>query len=289
MRIRSTTTGIRPLFETARYEVLPTRTVVGEVLRHVPLGRTLTVTASASLGLSATLSVAEELQGLGYRVVPHLAARMIRDRAELAEIVARLSAAGIDGVFVPAGDATPPAGRYESSLALLRDLSETGAPFRHVGIAGYPESHPSINDDITVQAMWDKREHATHVVSNLCFDPNVLAAWIRRIRARGLELPLLVGIAGQVEVAKLMAMASRIGIGESSRFLAKNKSIMARLAVPGGYRPERFLDRLGATLTQPEARVEGLHVFTFNQVAATEDWRRHWLEQRSRGLSASAG
>ena len=45
----------------------------------------------------------------------------------------------------------------------------------HVGITGYPESHPTIHDDLTVQSMWDKRRYATHVVSNLTFDPDMLA------------------------------------------------------------------------------------------------------------------
>lgn len=279
MRNRSGTAIVRPLLEAPRYEVLPTRSITAEVAEHLPVGRTVTVTASVNLGLSATLSVAEELQRLGYRAVPHLAARMITDQVELAEIVARLRTAGVDNVFVPAGDATPAAGRYVSSLDLLRDLSALGAPFRHVGIAGYPESHPSIHDDLTIQAMWDKRDHATHIVSNLCFDPSVLAAWVQRIRARGLELPLLVGMAGQVEPVKLMTMAAKIGIGESSRFLAKNKSIMARLSTPGGYRPERFVERLASTIARPTARVEGLHVFTFNQVAATEQWRRRQLDR----------
>jgi methylenetetrahydrofolate reductase (NADPH) len=95
---------------------------------------------------------------------------MVRDRAHLADLVDRLVALGVDDVFVPAGDADPPAGIYPGSLDLLADLSELGRPFPAVGITGIPESHPTISDDVTVQAMWDKREHATYIVSNLCFD-----------------------------------------------------------------------------------------------------------------------
>ena len=284
MRNRSGTPVMRRLLEAPRYEILPTRTITAEVVQHVPLGRTLTVTASVSRGLAATLAVAEDLQARGYRMVPHLAARMITDRVELTDIVARLRQAGVDSVFVPAGDATPAVGAYTSSLELLRDLSAMGVPFRHVGVAGYPESHPSIHDDLTIQAMWDKRDHATHIVSNLCFDPGVLSAWVRRVRARGLEMPLLIGMAGQVEATKLMTMATRIGIGESSRFLAKNKRILTRIASPGGYRPERFIARIAPTIAPAAARVEGLHIFTFNQVAATEKWRRECHERMDAGL-----
>lgn len=287
MRNRSEATFVRGLLESARYEVLPTASIAEQVVEHIPLGHTVTVTASASLGLDATLDVAETLERNGYRAVPHLAARMIRDRSQLSEVVGRLAEAGVESVFVPAGDATPSAGPYASSLDLLRDLSLMGPPFRHIGIAGYPESHPTIHDDITIQAMWDKRDHATHVVSNLCFDPAVLTAWVRRIRNRGTTMPLLIGMPGRVERTKLLSVASKIGVGESTRFLSKNKSTFARIATPGGYNPQRFVERILPMLASPDANVEGLHVFTFNQVAETERWRRQWAERLEGALLAS--
>ena len=100
-------------------------------------------------------ALAERLAATGYIVIPHLAARMIRGRAELAEIVARLEAVGITGIFVPGGDATPGADNYDSAYALLCDLATMPHPFTQIGVAGYPESHPSIVDDVLVQAMWD--------------------------------------------------------------------------------------------------------------------------------------
>ena len=86
-------------------------------------------------------------------------------------------------------------------------------------------------------------------------------------------MPLLLGMPGPVERAKLLAMASRIGVGESTRFLAKHKGTFARLAAPGGFTGERFLEQCAPALGEPERLVEGLHVFTFNQIAETEDWR----------------
>jgi len=143
----SSTTTVR-LLENARYEVLPTASIEAKLLEHVPLDRTITVTASPAKGLATTLDLAERLARHGYTAVPHLAARMIRDRAELAEICDRLAGLGITGVFVPAGDASPP-GSYPDALTLLEDLAFLGNPFSHIGITGYPESHPTITDDLT--------------------------------------------------------------------------------------------------------------------------------------------
>jgi methylenetetrahydrofolate reductase (NADPH) len=281
MRNKRTTATLVRLLENARYEVLPTASTEDKVLEHVPRDRTLTVTASPSKGLEATLDLAERLAGHGYPTVPHLAARMVSGRSELAEIAERLRGKGITSVFVPGGDAEA-VGDYPDALALLEDLRDLGSPFAHVGITGYPESHPTIHDDLTVQSMWDKRRYATHIVSNLTFDPAVVRDWVRRLRARGVAMPLLLGIPGPVERAKLLGMATRIGVGESTKFLAKNKGLFARLAAPGGFTGETFLERCAPALGEDGALVEGLHVFTFNQIGETEAWRADML-RRLRG------
>jgi methylenetetrahydrofolate reductase (NADPH) len=275
---RTSTLALARVLDNARYEVLPTATTEEKVLTHVARDRVVTVTASPSKGLEATIDLAERLAGHGYTAVPHLAARMITGRTELAELCERLTGKGINRVFVPGGDAEP-AGDYPDALSLLEDLTVLGRPFAQVGITGYPESHPTINDDLTVQAMWDKRRHATHVVSNLTFDPAVVRGWIRRMRDRGITMPLLLGVPGPVERTKLLAMATRIGVGESTRFLAKHKGTFARLAAPGGFTGEKFLEQCAPALAMPDAFVEGLHVFTFNQIAETEAWRTELLER----------
>ena len=267
------------LVRAARYEVLPTPTVEDKVLEHLPTDRTITVTASPAKGLDATLDLAERLAKQGYAVVPHLAARMIRDRAQLAEICDRLTGAGVRSVFVPAGDKTPPEGSYDGALPLLEDLTDLGQPFPDVGITGYPESHPVINDDVVIQAMWDKRRHATHIVSNLVFNAALVDSWLARVRARGIALPVWLGVPGPAERAKLLTMATKIGVGDSTRFLVKHRGAMLRLAAPGGFTGERFLTQCAPALARPGAGVAGLHVFTFNQVAETEKWRLNVLDR----------
>jgi methylenetetrahydrofolate reductase (NADPH) len=279
MRNKAHAAVLSRLVASARFEVLPTPSVEEKVLAHVPVRRTVTVTASPAKGLEATLDLTERLSRHGYDVVPHLAARMVRDRAELSEVCDRLLAADVTTVFVPGGDQDPPAGSYHAALDLLEALTELGRPFPEVGITGYPESHPTISDDLTVQSMWDKRRHATHVVSNLNFDPGTIQTWLTRMRDRGITLPVLVGAPGPVERAKLLAMATRIGVGDSTRFLMKHKKMFAALAAPGGYTGEQFLERCAKTMARPESNVTGLHLYTFNQIAETEQWCREFQER----------
>jgi methylenetetrahydrofolate reductase (NADPH) len=275
--VRSGLKAAGPLLSSPRFEVIPTDSIEDTVAEWVPREVTMTVTASPSKGLEATLGLSERLRKHGFRVVPHVSARLVVDKAHLADIVDRLATCGVDDIFVPAGDADPPAGCFESSLSLLVELESLGRPFRHIGITGYPESHPSIGDDVTIQAMWDKRNHATYIVSNLCFDAATLRRFVKRIRARGVTLPLHMGLAGPVERTKLLNMARKIGVGESARFLSGHAGWFLRMGAPGGYSPSRLLERTGVALADPASVVAGLHLFTFNQVRQTEEWRQKVL------------
>jgi methylenetetrahydrofolate reductase (NADPH) len=275
-KTRHATTMLR-LLENARYEVLPTASTEDKVLENLPTERTVTVTASPSKGLDATFDLAERLAGHGYTVVPHIAARMVSGRTELSEICDRLTGKGITQVFVPGGDADP-AGDYVDAFSLLEDLADLGRPFEQVGITGYPETHPTISDDLTIQSMWDKRRHATYIVSNLTFDPKAITSWVTRLRARGVTMPLYLGMPGPIDRAKLLATATKIGVGESTRFLTKHKGTFVRLAAPGGFTGERFLEQCSPALGAEGALTEGVHVFTFGQIAETEAWRTRVIE-----------
>jgi methylenetetrahydrofolate reductase (NADPH) len=260
-----------------RYEVLPLDDAADLVAAHVPTGVTLTVTASPARGLGRTLEVAERLAAGGHRVVPHLSARLIADEAHLKDVLQRLTGCGIGDVLVIAGDAREAAGPFDGALDLLAAMAELGHRLDEVGIAGYPERHPFIDDDVTIQAMWDKRRFATYIVSQLCFHPRVVAAWVQRVRRRGVDLPIHVGVPGPVDAAKLLRISTRIGIGESARFARRHTGWLPHLLRVGGYRPGRLVDGLAASLADPASRVAGLHVYTFNEVARTERWRQETL------------
>jgi methylenetetrahydrofolate reductase (NADPH) len=273
-----TTAGVvADLLARSRYEVIPLAGVEEKVLEHVPRDVTITVTASPLKGLEPTFELASSLAAHGYPVVPHLSARLIVDRAHLAEIVAQVKEMGVDDVFVVAGDADTPAGEYEGAGALLDALDELGRPFSRVGITGYPESHPLIDDWTTIASMFDKAEHASYIASQICFDSRVTVEWVNNVWARGTQLPILVGIPGIVPRAKLMRVSTKIGIGESLRYLRKHNDFVMRFLRPGGFSPDRLIKGLAPVLGDPEGKVGGFHIFTFNELADTEAWRQRML------------
>jgi methylenetetrahydrofolate reductase (NADPH) len=261
----------------ASYEVLPFKRTEPAVLEHVPLDVALTVTTTEAKGLGPTVDLAARLARHGYDAAPHLAARLVRDEAHLTDLVAQLREAGVRSVFVIGGDAAEPTGPFPDALSLLRRLDETGHPFTTVGIGGYPEGHGNIPDDLVEKALEQKAPHATQVITQLCFDAGTTAGWARAIRARGVDLPVRVGIPGAVSRQKLVRITAGLGLGQSARFLAKQQSMFWRFFLPGGYSPNRLVRRLTPSLGQPEANLAGFHVFTFNELEKTQTWRQEWL------------
>ena len=261
-----------------RYEVIPLQGVDEEVVEHVPKDVKITVTASPKKGLENTLALAERLSKQGYETVPHLSARLIKDEAHLQDILHRLRESGIREAFVVAGDAEEPAGKFTGASELLAAMEELGHDLHEVGITGYPESHPFISDADTIKAMYEKEPYATYIVSQICFDTEVVAGWIQRVRRRGVELPIYVGVPGAVSRQKLMRISRGIGIGESARFLKKYGNWFLRFFLPGGYSPDRLIEGLTPSLADPQSKVLGFHVYTFNEVRRTEAWRREKLD-----------
>ncbi len=262
-----------------RYEVIPLQGVEEAVVEHVPKDVKLTVTASPKKGIETTLEFAERLTKQGYEVVLHLSARLVVDEAHLKDILERLRESGIREVFVVAGDPDEPAGKFAGADELLPVMAEIGHDFEEIGITGYPESHPVISDEVTIEAMYDKEPHATYIVSQICFDPKVTADWVRRVRRRGVELPIYVGMPGSVSRQKLLRISRNIGLGESARFLKKQRSRLLRLFLPGGYSPDRLIRGLTPSLADPQNKVRGFHIYTFNEVEKTEAWRRKKLDR----------
>ncbi|WP_261623916.1 methylenetetrahydrofolate reductase [Nesterenkonia marinintestina] len=257
-----------------RFEVIPLDGVVDAVLTHLDPEDVVTVTASPRHGLQGTLEVVDALSAEGRRAVPHLAARMIRGPSETEEIVARLGAAGVDEVFVIGGDAARPAGPYGSAEDLMRSLLQQRPDLR-IGIAGYPEPHPGIAPEDLDAAWAAKREHASEVVSQMCFDAEAIVDWISGLPGRGVGPPVRLGVAGPTSTARLIRVGARIGVGDSLRVLSRHRGGLRALMGPGTWTPDALLDEVvRRSASADDLGPVGLHLYTFNAVADSARWWR---------------
>ena len=271
-----------------RLEVLPVKGAEEQV-DHLPKEGKVAVTCSPAKGIENTLRFSEGLLERGFRVVPHIAARLVADEAHLEGILRRLDGLGLREVYVIGGDAKEPVGPYASAFEMLRAMSRLEHGVEEVGIGAYPEGHPLIDDEELDRALLDKQPFASYMVTQLCFDADAILAWISGARRRGIELPVYVGLPGAVDRKKLLQISLKVGVGDSVRFLKKQAGLGGMLLKPGGYSPDDLVEKLAPYAGDRDYDIVGLHIYTFNQVESTERWRRRMLGSERAGGHAQDG
>jgi len=274
------------MVDQAYLEIIPTSTILDRVV-HLPQHSYVAITCSPAHGVEPTLELAEKLRALPeerqLKLVPHIAARMVRDRGHLQEILARLDALRVESIFVPGGDAPEPVGDYDCALELLRDMAEIGHSIEDVGIAAHPEGHPLVDDAELMRLLQAKQPYATYLVTQMCFDPDALIGWLRRVRDAGVTLPAWIGLPGVAEIPRLLSLSLRIGVGQSVRVLKKQKGLLRRMVTSKPYQPDDLLASIQRHLGDPGLNIPGFHLFSFNDVERTERWRQQTLEKLNGG------
>jgi len=276
----STESAVEQLVANANIEVIPLRGA-DEKAEKIPTETTITITCSPKFGLERTLEHSARACKLGHRVVPHLAARMVEDEEQLQRFLNTLGVLGIDDLYVIGGDGEQPVGKYSEASDIIEAIQGLDHRLRRIGVGCYPEGHPTIPDVVLVDALQRKQHYADYMVSQLCFDATVFVAWLRGIREAGVTLPIRIGIASPLQVRKLIELSLKIGVGSSVKFLTKQHGFVGNLLLGRSYAPDELIAEIVGSEGFAELGIEGLHMFSFNQIDATVDWQSR--------LSRSAG
>lgn len=274
----------RNLLQEMTYEIIPMKSVEKAIV-DLPPGANVSVTCSPVKGIDATMELTERVRDLGHNPVPHIAARLV-ESAEHTQLIAKwLRTEGFSTLYLIGGDAPDPAGPYDEAFTFLRDLLEADPGLQTVGVGSYPDGHALIETPVLREALFKKQALLAeagvqgYASTQMCFDPTTILKWLESERDQGFELPVMLGIPGVINQAKLLTMGVRLGIGASLRYLRKNKSSVSRMLAPGGYDPNQLLNPMEADLER--LNVTGLHCFTFNQVENTRTWADATIEDLS--------
>ncbi len=220
------------------------------------------------------LNTAIKLRAAGLAPVPHLAVRNFPTVEAFDDLLARLNGeAGVDTVMVIAGDRDE-YGPFRRAL----DAIDSGVLRRRgvatVGIAGYPEGHPRIGDEELKRALAEKIAAAeatgltVEIVTQFCFDPRAIEAFITRLRGFGYDHRVRVGLAGPTSLTSLMRYASRCGVRASAQAMARRSGLVRQMFAMTT--PDDLIRSLA------EAAPTGVspHLFSFGGIPATSRWGR---------------
>jgi methylenetetrahydrofolate reductase (NADPH) len=254
---------------TAQFEVLPFERAEREAA-ELPEPARLTVTSSPRHGADQTVDFAIRLTEFGHTVIPHLAARAVRDQSHLDHVLDRMAQAGIDEAFVIGGDNSEPVGDYASAGEVLPRIRERVGS---VGVAAYPEGHPQIDSDVLARVLEEKSAHADYIVTQMCFDAGAVLEWLRDTRACDVSLPVIIGLPGAVDRKRLLEVSMRIGVGPSVAYVRKQRGLLGMLRRPTST-ADKLLDALAPCLEERELNVIGFHYYTLNALLDTWNWER---------------
>ncbi len=169
---------------------------------------------------------------------------------------------------------TPPEGPYRLGIELLPLVVEHPQRPTTIGIAGYPEGHPLIDDD-NARAGAPRKEPrgGLHRDAALLRPETSSLRWVRSIREQGIDLPVHVSVPGMVDRRRLLEISARVGVGPSLSYLRKQGGIrnLFRLSKSSA---DRLVDALAPHVGDPELNIAGFHYVTFNRLLETWRWER---------------
>jgi methylenetetrahydrofolate reductase (NADPH) len=240
------------------------------------------------------VSFALRFKDAGFKPVPHIIARKLSSREQLESALARLKAGGVDEALCIAGDIAVDDNAFDSSLEVLQTglFGEYG--FSEIGIAGHPEGSKAIGEQRVAAALAGKVEFAKtapfklRFVTQFGFDAQAFIDWERETSARGIALPIHVGLAGPASFKQLARFAVVCGVGASARMLTSRTGAMANLLKTKAP-DDLVVDFARHRAANPDSRIVGAHSFAFGGVAKCARWANAVRDGRIRFNKSESG
>jgi methylenetetrahydrofolate reductase (NADPH) len=251
-----------------------------EMARILPAGFPVYVANTPKTSPDDVVRVALRIQALGLMASPHVIARRVVDAQRLRERLRVLAAGGVQQVLLVAGDIAIPDPAFTSTLELLESGVVQDAGIRRIGIAGHPEGHPVVPDEVLWAALERKQALARaqgltmHIATQFGFDSRSLNAFEQGLAARGISLPIHAGVAGPTPFTKLLKYAAHCGVGASLKAVAGNALSLGRLPHLVTKSDEMLLGIYRAKQANRDSRIFAPHFFAFGGVLETARWLR---------------
>jgi methylenetetrahydrofolate reductase (NADPH) len=280
------------LLSSASVEVSSRGHQLAELRDHFVPGTDVTITFLPGDNYRHNVETASALQRAGYNPVPHIAAREMASHEALDDYVARLRGeADVTRILLIAGDTALARGPFKSSLDIGASGLLEARGLARLSVAGHPEGHPYLEaaEALAVLEAWQQwgreRKILVDAATQFCFESAPILGWIGGLDTRGIELPVIVGLAGPATPATLMKFALRCGIGNSMRAVRSQIGRFGRLLTDTG--PDEVMRGLQSAPETATAAIAGFHLFPFGGLRKSAEWQRGYGQAMSRSASGA--
>lgn len=232
--------------------------------------------------IKTMVATAKRINEEGFSVMPHIPARIIKNKAMLAEWISMYkNEANVDQALLLAGGSSDVLGEFDSSMQLIETGLFDQAGFKRLHFAGHPEGSKDIDPDggsknVSSALSWkqefSKRTDAQMAIATqFCFDADAVSQWATNIKNNGIDIPIHIGIAGPAKLQTLLRFSIECGIGPSMKVLTKRAKDITKLLLP--YKPTEILKGLAEHKKQdPELNIEQVHFFPIGGIKQTADF-----------------
>ena len=264
-------------------EVIPkTVTKIDSLAEILPKNTRIYLAHLRDEEITPMIASAKRLRDEGFTVMPHIAARVIKNQAMLYDWISMYqNEAGVDEALLLAGGSPEPIGEYDSSIQLIESGLFDKANLKRIHIAGHPEGNKDIDPDggtanISKALSWkqefSKRTDAKMAITTqFCFDAEVVKKWADDIKKDGIDIPIHIGVTGPAKLKTLLKFSVECGIGSSMKVLSKRAKDITKLLLP--YEPIQILNDLSQHKAKdPKFNIEQIHFFPFGGIKETSDW-----------------
>ncbi|WP_374529386.1 methylenetetrahydrofolate reductase [Novosphingobium sp.] len=242
----------------------------------IPADTPIAITYLPGEELEARVAATIAVRELGFEPMPHFSARRITSEDDFeGYLKAVVERAGVTRCFIVAGDPPEPQGPYFDTSALIATGAFERAGIKAIGVGGHPEGHPNMTEaqcwevlEAKVREI-ERRGMAPLVVTQFGFDPDAFLGWLKQLRARGLDVPVRIGVPGPAGIKRLLAFAARCGVGASASVMKKYGVSITNLLGTAG--PDKLVDAFAKGLSGEHGRVR-LHFYPFGGIRKTCEW-----------------
>ena len=264
-------------------EVMPRTAEKVENFRDLlPEGTRVYIAHIEGTPINDMVATAKRLADEGYPVMPHFPARIIKDKATLADWIARYNGeAGVEQALLLAGGVEKPHGDFHSSMQLMESGEFDKAGFKRLHVAGHPEGNKDIDPNggtksVDEALQWkqkfsERTDAEMAIATQFAFDAKPMIAWADRLNAEGIKLPIHIGIAGPAKLQTLIKFAIACGVGPSLKVLQKRAMDVSKLLLP--YEPHEVLRDLAAhRAANPDFNITNVHFFPLGGIKTNATW-----------------
>ncbi|NNK17173.1 MAG: methylenetetrahydrofolate reductase [Sulfitobacter sp.] len=263
-------------------EVMPrTAEKVEDFRALLPEGTRVYIAHIEGTPIEEMVATAKRLNADGYKVMPHFPARIIKDRATLADWIARYQGeADVRQGLLLAGGVAQPHGEFSDSMQLMETGLFDEAGFTRLHVAGHPEGNRDIDTTGTANvdaALKWKNDFQTRtdaemaIATQFAFDAKPIIAWADSLKEAGITLPVHIGIAGPAKLQTLIKFAIACGVGPSLKVLQKRAMDVTKLLLP--YEPTDVIRELALhKAANPDFNITNVHFFPLGGIKTNANW-----------------